>query len=263
MEQQEMIDRIFNEDCRLTMKRMYKCVDVVLTSPPYNMTKRKGGFSDSGRYDVYNDFLEESEYLDFTTRLFDDFGRVVKNSGVVIYNFGYSIENPSLPYKLVSDIVRSTEWDVVDTICWKKECGLPFPANKHRLSRNWEFVWVFARKNMLNDFFIDKERSKQRENGQQYYKVYYNFIEAPNNDGETKDLNQATFSSTFAGKILMLYAPTGGVVYDPFMGTGTTAIGCFRCQKDLHYIGSEISESQCKYANNRIREYTSQLTFEF
>ena len=42
----------------------------------------------------------------------------------------------------------------------------------------------------------------------------------------------------------------GYVVYDPYIGTGTTAIACKN--KNMFYIGSEISLDQCKYANERI-----------
>ena len=257
------LNKIYNESCIDTMSKMNDgCANVILTSPPYNMTSRKGGYADTGRYDVYKDFLEENEYISFTLGLFHEFDRIVANDGVVIYNFNYSIENPSLPYKIVSTIVTHTNWDLVDTICWKKTCGLPFPANKHRLSRNWEFVWVFARKGMLDCFFIDKEIAKIGSNGQKYYKVYYNYLEAPNNDKETRKINQATFSSVFVSKLLSLYAPVGGVIYDPFIGTGTTAIGALKCGKELKFIGSEISPMQCVYANNRIDAYRQQIRFD-
>ena len=36
-------NKIYNEDCFLTMDKMQEKVDVILTSPPYNMTKRRGG----------------------------------------------------------------------------------------------------------------------------------------------------------------------------------------------------------------------------
>ena len=61
-----------------------------------------------------------------------------------------------MPYKLVYEIENKTDWKLVDTIVWKKSCGLPFPANERRLSRNWEFVWIFARKNEIDTFEINK-----------------------------------------------------------------------------------------------------------
>ena len=55
---------IYNEDCLITLDKIdEKSIDVVLTSPPYNMTKRKGGYADTGRYDVYQDWKTEEEYI--------------------------------------------------------------------------------------------------------------------------------------------------------------------------------------------------------
>lgn len=256
---------IYNEDCFDTMSKMDdKSINLVLTSPPYNMTKRKGGYADSGRYDVYTDWKTEDEYLDYTKRLFDEFGRVITDDGVVIYNFGYSIENPALPYKLVTHIVENTCWNLVDTICWKKSSGLPFPANKYRLSRTWEFVFVFVKNDRMNSFFIDKGIASVSEKTKQtYYNVFYNFIEAKNNDEKTNRLNQATFSSELVIKLLNIYAGTKDfVVYDPFMGTGTTAVGCLLSDKKPYYIGSEISAKQVEYSTERINKIINSKTCE-
>ena len=258
------LNTIYNEDCFDTMKRMEnESVNLILTSPPYNMTKRKGGYADTGRYDVYNDWKTEEEYIDFTENLFNEFSRIVTMDGVVLYNFGYSIENPALPYKLVANIVENTDWRLVDTICWKKKSGLPFPANKCRLSRTWEFIFVFAKQISMDDFYIDKGvASVSEKTGQKYYNVFYNFIEARNNDEKTSKLNQATFSSELVTKLLDLYAGKDFVVYDPFMGTGTTAVGCLKSEKHINYIGSEISEEQVKYSQERIDKINNVKTSE-
>lgn len=225
-------------------------VDIVLTSPPYNMTKRKGGYADTGRYDEYVDWLSEDDYLSFTINLFTMFNAILKENKVVLYNFSYSIENPSLPYKLVNAIIENTSFTIADTIVWKKANGLPFPANERRLSRNWEFVFVFCRKDELNSFDCHKGLSSISEKtGQKYYRNVYNFVEAKNNDGVCK-LNQATFSSELCEKLLSIYADNDYVVYDPFIGTGTTAVACKKL--GLSCYGSEISEAQCRYAEERL-----------
>ena len=51
-------------------------------------------------------------------------------------------------------------------------------------------------------------------------------------------------------QLLNIYCPKDGIVYDPFMGTGTTAVACK--ELSLSYIGSELSENQCKWANDRL-----------
>lgn len=252
------LNKIYNEDCFDTMSRMDDgSIDIVLTSPPYNMTKRKGGYADTGRYDVYQDWLTEDEYVEKSVSLFNEFNRIVKHNGLVIYNFSYSIENPSLPYRLVADIVADTEWAVVDTIIWRKKSGLPFPANERRLSRIWEFVWVFARKSEVNTFKCNKKlKSISEKTGQKYYEVYYNIIEAKNNDTATSKLNQATYSTDLCLQLLNIYAKDGYTIYDPFMGTGTTGNACKNGNLKLNYIGSEISAQQCEYAENRIGNST-------
>lgn len=74
-----------------------------------------------------------------------------------------------MPYKLVYEIENKTDWKLADTIVWKKSCGLPFPANERRLSRNWEFVWIFARKNEIDTFEINKGvKSISEKTGQKY-----------------------------------------------------------------------------------------------
>lgn len=95
-------------------------VDGVLTSPPYNMTKRKGGWGDKKfRYDEYRDDKDYDEYLEWTKNIFNTYDRIIKPNGVVLYNFSYSIENPSFPYELVAHILNNTNFMVADTIMWK------------------------------------------------------------------------------------------------------------------------------------------------
>jgi hypothetical protein len=48
------------------------------------MTKRKGGFSDTGRYDVYQDWMTEEEYVKFSIELFNKFDEVVKQNGTIL-----------------------------------------------------------------------------------------------------------------------------------------------------------------------------------
>lgn len=248
------INQFYNEDCFVTIERMkeeYIHPNVVLTSPPYNMTKRKGGVSDTGRYDVYMDFKPTGEYIKNTVKLFNGLDDIVQPDGTILFNFSYSIENPSLPYQLVNAIVEETEWEVVDTIIWQKNNGIPFPANPRRLSRIWEFVFVFARKSEIGTYFINKKVTKIAEKTKQkYYEIYYNWIKAKNNDGSTPKLNQATYSTDLCKQLLSLYSDKDFLVYDPYMGTGTTANACK--ELGMNYIGSEISKAQVDYSIERL-----------
>ena len=85
--------------------------------------------------------------------------------------------------------------------------------------------------------------------GQKFYSNVFNFVEAKNNDGKC-DLNFATYSTELCEKLLSMYGNEGMTIYDPFCGTGTTGVACKNLGMD--FIGSEISTSQCEYAEHRL-----------
>lgn len=245
------INKIYNEDCFDTINKMpSNFVDLIITSPPYNYTPRKGGPADKGKYDVYRDWKTEEDYINWTIDLFNGYDKVVKENRVVLYNFSYSIENPSLPYKIAAKIVENTNWELVDTILWKKNNAMPHPASYNRLNRIYEFVWVFARKKEVKTFKMFKNVTSISEKGQKYYEIIDNYIEAKNNDGPN-DLNKATFSTELVSKLIYIYGTEGDLVYDSFMGVGTTALGAI--ERKCNFIGSEISDKQCDLANMKIK----------
>ena len=116
---------------------------------------------------------------------------------------------------------------------------------------------VFCRKSEIATFQCYKEESSRRPTGQILYKNYFNFVEAPNND-ENCPIHKATYSSILCRKLMLLYSKEGDIIYDPFMGTGTTAIACIKEKRK--YIGSELSERYCDWANRRIKNETMQLS---
>lgn len=236
--------RLYNNDCIKVMNILNEKVNIILTSPPYNMTYRKGGNADTGRYDEYVDWKPEDEYVDWTNNIFNTFDKILEKDGVILYNFSYSIENPSLPYKLVYNIEKNTNFKLIDTIFWKKQFGMPFPANGKRLSRIVEFIWVFVRKSEEKTYKNGRKITKVSPNGQNYYNVVYNYIEAKNNDKKSK-LNQATFSKDLVKKLLDIYAYDNVKVLDPFVGIGTTIYACDELNYDC--IGIEISKKQCDF----------------
>jgi DNA modification methylase len=102
-------------------------------------------------------------------------------------------------------------------------------------------------------FHCNKPLSSLRKTGQKSYANIFNYIEAANNDG-CCDIHKATYSTELCYKLLDIYG--GGICYDPFMGTGTTAIACYK--KKMRWIGSELSPLYCEYANERIKNETVQ-----
>ena len=248
----------------ITLDRMAEIgikIDGVITSPFYNTNREKKPLKEiegkyfhlnyRRRYDEFNDMMTEEEYISFTINLFNKIDKVLINNGCILYNMSYGTENTDLMYKTIFNIIDKTPFTVVDTISWKKKNALPNSVSPNRLTRICEFVYVIVRKSEIKSFNANKEISSIRANGQKMYKNYQNFIEAKNNDGSC-NLNKATYSSELVTKLIDIYFKENSIIYDPFMGTGTTAVGCLikRCR----YIGSEISLKQVEYAISRIKE---------
>ena len=255
---------IRNEDCRKTMLTTPPhSVDIILTSPFYNTNKKAGknrtletakvknGQYDYVRYDTHVDNMTDEEYADFIVELFSGFDRILKENGVVLYNISYGSENFSCLFMAISAVIGRTPFMCADTIVWKKPTALPISTSPNKLTRIWEFVFVFCRKSELMTFKMNKRVTSYRKTGQAAYECFYNFIEAPNND-ESCPYNKATYSTSLCEQLLRLYAVGDDVtVYDPFMGSGTTAVACQRM--GLNCIGSEISENQVKWAYDRLK----------
>lgn len=259
-----MINKIFNEDCRVTLDRMVENnikIDGVITSPFYNTNREKKPLKEiegnyfhlnyRRRYDEFNDMMTEDEYIAFTVEIFNKFDKVLIENGCILYNMSYGTENTDLLYKTLFNIIDKTPFTIVDTISWKKKNALPNSVSPNRLTRICEFVYVIVRKEEMKTFNANKEISSTRKNGQTMYKNYFNFIEARNNDGSCH-LNKATYSSELVCKLIDIYFKEKSLIYDAFMGTGTTAIGCI--MTNCNYIGSEISKKQVEYSLNRIKE---------
>lgn len=257
-----MLNKIFNEDCFLTMQKMPAGLcQVILTSPFYNTNKKQGngrtlsntqvnGYSYL-RYDSHVDNMSDEEYCEFTERLFCEFDRVLNLNGVVLYNLSYGNNNRDGMIKAVNTIITKTPFTIADVIVWKKANALPNNCSPNKLTRIVEFVFVFCRKGEISSFYCNKPLVSIRATGQRSYGNVFNYIEAKNNDGACP-YNKATYSTELCEKLLSLYCPQKGVVYDPFMGSGTTAVACMRM--GLYYLGSEISKNQCEWAESRLQK---------
>ena len=254
-------NKIYNEDCFITMERMpIGTNSVILTSPFYNTNKKQGngrtlsntqtkGYSYL-RYDEHIDNMTDEEYCDFTERLFLEFDRILNFDGVVLYNLSYGNNNRDGMYKAVNTIITKTPFTIADVICWKKKTALPNNCSPNKLTRIWENVFVFCRKDEVDTFYCNKPVVGERKTGQKSYGNIFNYVEAKNNDGSCP-YNKATYSSDLCKQLLSLYCPANGTVYDPFMGSGTTAVACK--ELGLSYIGSELSKNQCEWAENRLK----------
>ena len=254
--------KIYNENCFDTMKReeLQGKADVILTSPFYNTNRRikNKEVKDPSNsnynifYDIHTDTMTDEEYNDFTVGLFNNFDKVLKTNGVILYNLSYNAENSDGWIKAVNAIICRTDFSLVDTIIWKKSNALPNNCSPNKLTRICEFIFVFCRTSERMTFKANKQVKSVRKTGQKMYENIHNIIEARNNDG-CCPYNLAIYSTELCEKLFKIYVPDEEedvLVYDPFSGSGTTAVAC----KELGYnfIGSETSENQVNWSLKRL-----------
>lgn len=167
--------RLCNEDCFETMKNIpIGQFDIILTSPFYNTNKKAGknrtlknttvkdGQYDYVRYDTHVDNMTDEEYCTFTENLFLEFDRVLNMNGVVLYNINYGSENTEGMFLAVNSIITKTPFTIADVIVWKKKSALPNSCSPNKLTRIWEFVFVFCRKDEIKTFNCNKKISSYR-----------------------------------------------------------------------------------------------------
>lgn len=263
------INGIYCGDCQDLMHKMYEenCLcDLIITSPPYN-TERQWDNPDKNienkikrrnkLYDTYKSQTDE-EYVNWTLRKFRGFDHIVKTNGVVLYNLSYgnsySQKNDTSTtqlFNLIFQIVQNTSWMVGDIIVWKKKSALPNNTSRNKLTRICEFVFVFCRKSEYQTYNCNKKLVSRSSKNHNYYSNIFNFIEAKNNDGRNP-YNQATYSIDLVEQLLDMYAldKEDFLVFDPFSGTGTTAVACK--MNGIDFIGCELSKDQCNYARERL-----------
>ena len=171
---------------------------------------------------------------------FKEFSRIIKNKGVICYNISYHNENPILPTLLISKIHKETDLTIADIITWEKSTSIPFQTSPTKLSRICELIYVIVKKDHLHNFNTNKQISKlNKKTGQKFYKNYTNLIKAKNNDGVQSKL-KASFSEDLVNKLINIYFPEDSIIYDPFIGIGTTARSCKKTGRK--FIGSELDK---------------------
>lgn len=241
------IDKIYNEDCLETMSRIHdNSVDLVVTSPPYN----KGFYANknakqskvwntlSGRkiaYDSFSDDMPPEEYEEWQKAVISECIRILKPSGSLFYNHKDIIyKGLIVPPKWVYD------FKVRQQIIWDRQSSCMIDPHYFMPANEWIY-WIVKDEKRV---FFDKEKSSFRTN-----------IWRMNID---KNPHPAPFPYIMAANIINCCSKEEDIVYDPFMGSGTTALASVKLGR--HYIGSEISEKYVSMANEKIKIEQSQLT---
>lgn len=164
--------------------------------------------------------------------------RVLKPSGSLFYNHKDVIyQGLIVPPKWVYS------FKVKQQIIWDRQSSCMIDPHYFMPANEWIY-WIVKDEKKV---FFDKSKSCFRTN-----------IWRMNTE---KNPHHAPFPLLMVANIIQCACPDNGIVYDPFMGSGTTALGVIEVRGNRSYIGSEISEKYCEMARERIALKQSQLTF--
>lgn len=233
------LNKIYNEDCMETLSKMDdNSIDLVVTSPPYNKGAYANGAQcknwtklDGGKiaYDTYDDSMSPDEYEDWQKEMISECIRVLKPSGSLFYNHK----------DIISDgLIVHPKWvygfPVREVIIWDRGSG-PQISNRYFMPAN-EYIWWIVKDPKA--VYFDKDKSAFRTN------IWRVNVE--------KNPHPAPFPIKLINSIIASCTPPQSVIYDPFMGSGTTAMSVLHVGGGRKFVGSEISERYVKMANDRI-----------
>lgn len=263
------LDRIFLEDCLKGMRGHLPdgCVDVIVTSPPYNI---------GTQYDTHDDDLPFDRYLDWMEEVAHECHRVLKDSGSTsspqggsfFFNIGDKPSDELRSLKVAERIGR--HFRLQNTIHWVKSIAAPEegvnmghykPVNSDRYLNNaHEYIFHFTKmgevkldKLAVGVPYGDKSNIGRWKKATQDVRDRGNTWFIPYETVTGAKPHPAAFPDKLPEMCIQLHGLPEGqrlVVLDPFVGTGTTAaaaqqLGCF-------YIGFEISAEYVTIARQRL-----------
>ena len=215
------------------------CVDLVVTSPPYNLKNSTGNGMRDGRggkwanarlqegYTHHDDNMPHDEYVAWQRSALTEMLRLIPDDGAIFYNHKWRVQGGLLQDR--ADIMAG--FPVRQIIIWKRSGGINF--NPGYFVPTYEVIYLIA-------------------------KPGFKLIPGENRHGDVWAITQdrgnphpASFPVALIDRILG--ATTGQVVLDPFMGSGTTAISALKNKRD--YIGIDLSPDYVAMAESRAAEW--------
>jgi len=230
---------IFNEDCLTHMSKMLgDSVDCIVTSPPYNKTgltgKGKGKVNNQVwekyniDYDKYEDNMLESDYQDWMVRCLNEMHRLIKKDGSIFFNHKPRRHNNTC--FLPTDFISRSTVKLYQLIIWDRRnspnirSDILVPCTEH-------IYWIVKEKPKVFRDKVDKEFRGE------VWKI----------SPDRQQNHPAPFPRQLVENCLNLTTKEGDLVFDPFLGSGTSAI--VSQEMGRNFIGVDLSGEYCKMSN--------------
>ena len=257
---------IINGDCLQVMDSMDAgSVDVVCTSPPYNI---------GIKYNSYKDNLKYNDYLNWMTRIGQSIKRILKSNGSLFLNVGFTNTKPFLSLDIASAFRESLL--LQNKITWAKafvsdkpnnSFGHYKPINSNRYLNNLtEDIFHFTKEgnNKIDRLAIGvpykwKDNLKSRSTGKMKPdlkcrgNIWFIPYETKNRNSKNEYYHPASFPVLLPERCIKLHGINSDMVaVDPFMGIGTTLMACQKI--GVRGIGIDIDKHYCDTAQIRLGE---------
>ena len=259
--------RILQGDSLRILKKMEsESVDLVVTSPPYNVGKE------------YEDKASLEEYSEFQTKIIEEIRRVLKPTGNVAWEVGNYIEDREVfPLDIYFyNIFKKLNFKLRNRIIWRFGHGL---HARLRFSGRYETILWFSKDDTYT-FNLDDVRVPSKYPGKKSYKgakkgqlsgnpkgknpedvwdivlqdweeEVWNIVNVKSNHVEKTD-HPAQFPIELVDRLVLALSNEEDVVLDPFGGSGSTLISAIK--NNRVGISIDLSKKYTAIANDRLEE---------
>ena len=223
------LNRIYNEDCLEGMKLIPDgCVDLIVTDPPYLINYKTGHRKDKAHR--FNDVILNDDNEQLITDYVKECYRILKEDSAM-YLFCSSHKVDFFKREL------EKEFSIKNMIIWVK--------NNHTAG---DLESAFGRKYEIV-FLVNK--GQRKFNGERLTDIW----EFPRVSGDGQ-LHQNQKPIELIKRCIVKHSNVGDVVFDGFMGSGTTAAAALDTNRN--YIGFELDEYYFNVAEKRLKNHTTQ-----
>lgn len=232
-------------------------VDLIVTSPPYNINIKYGNKTSNGKIVEskgikYSDNLSEDEYKEMLRKVFNECKRVLKEDGSIWIN----IKN-----RLIDDVVVPPFWIqeyfkdfyLKNLLVWNFDWG---GSTNKRFSPRYEFIFWYTKSKKNYKFNLEDVKIPTLNYRPDRYKSQlknptdvWRISMVSGNFAERTD-HPAQYPERLIERIILAGSNKGDLILDPFMGSGTTAVVAKKLNRN--YIGYELIKEYVDIAKKRL-----------
>lgn len=252
-----ILDHIFNSTSENMSDVPDESVDLVVTSPPYNIDIQYGNKTEKGsilesKGIKYADKMDEDDYRKMLLSVFSECKRVLKKNGSAWINIKNRYDNGVVipPFWLL-DLFQ--DMYLKNLIVWNFDWG---GSTNKRFAPRYEFVFWFVKDKNNYTFNLDDVKIPALNYRPDRYKSQLKNptdvwrISMVSGNFEERTSHPAQYPEELIERIVLAGTNKGDIVLDPFMGSGTSAVVAKKLGR--HYLGYETVPEYCQIANERL-----------